>query len=53
MTQHDSWCNYPSDPCDCWVECENERRTTHKSYCFYPNEPCCCRFEEAKKGECK
>jgi len=51
MSNHKSYCFYPSEPCCCHVENENERRTIHKSWCGYPSEPCSCDLEGAEKGE--
>jgi len=36
---HESWCNYPSGPCDCGY---NKPQRRHSSWCGYPNEPCDC-----------
>lgn len=51
MASHESYCNYPNDPCCCRVLVKRHRRTSHSRTCSYPKEPCSCKLEEAKKGE--
>ncbi len=50
---HDYNCDYPSEPCSCYAENPERRRTSHESWCFYPSDPCCCNLEKAERGECE
>jgi len=42
---HKSYCNYPSDPCCCERD-QEEQAQSHKPWCGYPSDPCDCGMEE-------